>query len=104
MANLLKEYSPYTTGKEIRFSDGTTELDMGEFVIPKSNKDKYFTPISSSRLDSISHDYYSESVSDAGKYWWLLAISNDIDNPLDKSEFEGREIIIPDILEFKLRN
>lgn len=106
--NLLKEYSPYGAGnprgKIIQFDDGTMEMDMGELDITRTNKDRFMTPTNSSRLDGIAYEYYVESVSDGGKYWWLLAVANDIDNPLDKSEFVGREIIIPDILEFKLRN
>jgi len=47
------------------------------------------------RPDLISHKFY-----DNAKYWWILALRNDIKDPF-KDFYLGRKILIPDFYRFK---
>ena len=47
------------------------------------------------RPDAISFDVYGNS-----KYWWIIAMSNDITDPFT-GFYKGRELKIPDIIMFK---
>lgn len=100
----VQVYSPFSTGKVMSFDDGTQELDMGDFSIVKTAQDDFYTPKTEERLDPIAFSFYNESVPDGDKYYWVIAIANDIEMPLDEDEFVGLELIIPNILDFKLRN
>ncbi len=43
---------------------------------------------------------YSDIVDIPQFYWWIIAEANEILNPLDITEYEGTQIIIPDLNEF----
>lgn len=48
--------------------------------IPRSSQDKYYTVemVSENRLDMIASSYYNSP-----RYWWVIALANDIDDPFD---------------------
>lgn len=100
----LREENLYSTGRITTFDDGTQELDQGDFSIVGTQNDFYLTPSQGQRLDSIAYDQYKDTVPNPGKRWWVIALANDVENPLDDTEFIGKEIVVPNILDFKLRN
>jgi len=100
----LSENNLYSTGKIITFDDGSQELDRGDFSIVGTQNDFYLTPGENQRLDKIAWEQYSDLVPNAAKRWYVIALANDIENPLDEIEFIGIQIVIPNILDFKLRN
>lgn len=100
----VQAYSPFITGQIVRFDDGTTELDFGDVNIVRTKNDAYVTPEGGDDLFQIAFDSYKDVIDDAGKYYWLIATANDIDNPLDPEEFTGRELIVPYMIDFKLNN
>lgn len=48
--------------------------------IPRSSQDKYYTVemVSENRLDMIASSYYNSP-----RYWWVIALANNIDDPFD---------------------
>jgi hypothetical protein len=48
-------------------------------------------------LDALAERYYGGIVTDASKYWWILADANGIPNPLDLSNVVGSMLLIPDL-------
>lgn len=100
----VRVYSPFSTGKIQEFDDGTQELDLGDFVVQKTQQDQFVTPKTDERLDTIAFRSYRDLVPDGDKYYWVICVANDIEMALDEEEFVGKEIIVPNILDFKLRN
>lgn len=100
----IQEYSPFITGTITEFEDGTQELDLGDFVIVKTSDDKFVRPQNGDILDKIAFDEYRDIIENECKYWWLIAYANNIEFGLNSEEFAGKELIIPNILDFKLRN
>ncbi len=48
-------------------------------------------------IDLLAWKYYNAKRENADKYWWLIADANKIHNPLDLSNYVGKQIVIPDI-------
>ena len=63
----------------------------------KDSKIEYHTVTEFDRIDLIAYKYYKDIVTDASKYWWLIADINSIDNPLDLTSLVGVKIIIPNL-------
>ena len=54
--------------------------NWNKFSIPKSSQDKYYTVdmVTENRLDIIANSYYNSP-----RYWWVIALANDINDPFD---------------------
>jgi hypothetical protein len=94
----------YSNGRLILFTDGSDEmlLERDLLAIPGSEEDRYYTLMEGDRLELLAWQAWNKQVKDASKYWWILADANNIFNPLDLTEWVGKDILIPDILKLKL--
>lgn len=59
--------------------------------------DTYHTVKPNETLERIAYQYYNKLVANGLNYWWLIADANNIFNPLDLSEYVGKELLIPDV-------
>lgn len=104
MAELtLKNNNLYQNGRIIVFDNGEQELERDVLLFPGDEKDTYYTVIEGDDLTKIAYDQYKDFAEDAGKYWWIIADANEIENPLDISDLVGQEIVIPSFEKFSLR-
>ncbi len=81
------------------------DMDKDEFMLIRdkltlrpSETDKYYTVMLEDELTVIAYKNYKDLVSDPSKYWWIIADANNIQNPLDLSDYETKEIVIPNII------
>jgi hypothetical protein len=98
----LNENNVFRTGKILQFADGQSVLERTQIEWEGNLDDQYHIVRENDRLDRLAYSYYSNSVPDASKYWWVIADANAIENPLDLSEWVGQEILIPNIINVKL--
>ncbi len=100
----LKVSNPYANGRMVIFSDGTGKL-VRDFVNYVPNEtDEYYTVKIGDVITRIAYKFYRDKVSLPSHYWWIIADANGIKNPLDLSEWKGKELVIPNVLNFKLSN
>jgi hypothetical protein len=96
LSNLYKNAILYDLG------DNEYLLERQNIVIPDSIDVIYHKVLAYDRIDLIAYKYYGNKTADSSNYWWVIADANLIDNPLDLSDYVGKEIIIPDLLTVKL--
>ena len=95
----LRGNSLYRNGFIVEFDDTDEQLLMRDQIdFEGTVYDEYYTVRMEDRLDLIAYRHYKNSVEDSSKYWWVIADANNIVNPLDLSDFIGKEILIPNIL------
>ena len=87
----------YTTVRRIKDRD-TGKLfheNWNKKTVDNSAQDEYFTITlrEKDRLDIVANDYYNNP-----KFWWMIAIANNIIDPFDVPI--GTRVRIPDILSF----
>ena len=84
--------SKWKNKKVYTYNDNNYYEILDSIKVPYTFLDKVVQPNpgKESRLDLVSYEYYNTI-----KLWWIIAISNDIDNPLDFSP--GTVIRIPEI-------
>lgn len=99
----LKDNNLYQNGRIIVFDNGEEELERDLLTFPGDEKDSYYTIKAGDELTKIAEAKYKDFADDAGKYWWILADANNIENPLDISELIGQDIVIPSFEKFSLR-
>lgn len=101
----LPDNNLYATGRIIDFNDGSNELVLlrDKIVYEADDLDEYHTVKHMDAIDKIAFDRYSKYVEDASKYWWVIADANNIDNPLDLSEWVGKDLVIPYFLKVRLQ-
>jgi len=92
----------FANGQMIVFADGTGKLVRTKSVYVPSEPDDYHSVKYGDRLTSIAFKFYRNKVQLASHYWWVIADANNIKNPLDLTALVGKEIVIPNILNFKL--
>lgn len=98
----LRGNNLYAAGYLIEFNTSEGLLLRDKVVVDGSIEDQYYVVQLEDRLDLLAWKFYGNIVDDASKYWWLLADANNIHNPLDLSEFVGKSILIPNILNAQL--
>jgi len=76
-------------------SEGEAYLLSDLPEIPESVEDKYHVVRKFDKLDTIANRYYKKFSSNPDKYYWAIAIANNIFMPLDLSDYIGVEIRIP---------
>lgn len=94
----LKGNNLYRNGIVMELTDGEGILTREKFSIQATEEDSYHKVTTEEELTTIAYKWYSDQVADASKYWWIIADANDIQNPLDISEYVGQTILIPNIL------
>lgn len=99
----LREDNPYQAGRVIEFEDGTQILEREALQLEGTLADLYHTVTNYDRIDLIAYNYYKDKVPNAAKWYWVIVDANNIEHPLDLTEWVGKEIIIPEIFNVKLR-
>lgn len=99
----LKASNLYANGTVYEYSDGSREINRSDINYEPTNKDRFVTVKVDDTLNQIANRMYRGTVNNSNEYWYVLAIANRIDNPLDLSDFTGKEILVPDILNWKLK-
>lgn len=94
--------NPFASGSMIVFDDGTGELTREVSQYIPSQPDRFYTVKYDDTITQIAYQHYKDEVQLPSRYWWVIADANLIDNPLDISEYIGKEIVIPNIRNFKL--
>lgn len=103
MAELtVRENNRFYNGEVLEFADGTTELVAPDYPVIVNPKFLVHQVKEGEEISAIAYKYYNRFVDDASKYWFVIAQANDIDLPLDLSDYVGKFIIIPDIQQFRL--
>lgn len=107
MAIELKPNNLYINGIVVFFDSEDTTSDEQMLIrnildIPSTIGDRVHTVTQYDRIDKLAYNYYKDKVSDPSKYWWVIADANDIQNPLDLTDYVGTDIVIPDILKVPL--
>lgn len=93
----------FKNGREIVFSDGTSIVTREKIEYVENDDDSFHRLQNDESLDEIAHRYYKDQVIDAHRYWWIIADANGIHNPLQLDQYLNTELVIPDILRFKLQ-
>lgn len=93
----------YRTGQVILFTDGEAVLTRDVLSIEATEEDKYHPVVHLDTLDKLAYKYYSGTVEDASKFWWVIADANNIENPLDISAYVGINLLIPNIINVLLK-
>lgn len=98
----LSQFNMYANGSLLIFSDGEMWLERDEINYDYSKGDKIHKVVEGETLTRIAWKYYRGLVGNSQFYWYLIADVNDIENPMDLSDYVGKNIIIPDLLKIKL--
>ena len=98
----LRDNNLFINGTVVDFGGDEQILSREPMVIKGSEKDVYHIVKITDRLDKIAYDYYKYVVEDSSKYWWVIADANEIYNPLDLSDWVGKQILIPDLIRLRL--
>lgn len=100
----LRDNNLYVNGYINNYpSDGELELLRPLLIIEPTELDEWHTVVDNDELTRLAWRYYKGRVTDASKYWWVIADANNIYNPLDLTELVGTKILIPDILRIRLQ-
>ncbi len=91
-------------GKVLVFADGSKKLIRERSTYIASEPDDYYTVKYGDMITNIAYKFYKDKVDKPSHYYWIIADANKIKNPLDLTSFIGKEIVIPNILNFKLSN
>lgn len=99
----LKNNNLYQNGRIIQFDNGEQELEREILDFPGDITDSYYTIVQGDELTKIAYNKYKDYTDDPGKYWWIIADANNIENPLDISDLIGTDIVIPSFEKFSVR-
>ena len=97
MAVLLRNNNPYSLAVIRNFDDTPPILERGKVDYTPTVEDILHEVVEGESLDTIAYKYYEDS-----KYWWLIADANELENPLDISEFNT--LLIPNLERAKKNN
>ena len=95
---ILKQNNLYRNGTIVVGTTGEKILIREQLEFENHATNKYHTITQFDRLDLLAFDYYKNFVEDPAKYWWIIADTNNIENPLDLTDLIGKRIVIPEIL------
>ena len=103
MATLeLRDNNLYANGKVIVFENEEAELVREPIAFESKGNDVFHTVKKHDTIIKIGFKYYEEVKEDSGKYYFLICDANQIENPLDLSEYVGKDIIVPNLLDYLL--
>ncbi len=98
----LKDSNPYAGGSIIIFDDGTQILEAQPKRVIKNPKFRTHLVVEGDELTVLAYRYYGNLVTDAGKYWKVIAEENNLEKAHILEEMIGETILIPDILQWKI--
>ena len=83
--------SPYDSSVIVEYQDGSISLETLKDEVAITAEDLNYTVKEGDTLQGISHVYYKDS-----GLWYIIALANNIQNPLDINQFyPGQLIRIP---------
>lgn len=83
--------SPYDSSVVVDYGDGSISLEPIRESVTITDEDLNYTVKEGDTLQGIAHTYYGDS-----GLWYIIAIANDIQNPLDIKQFyPGQLLRIP---------
>lgn len=97
----VRENNLYQNGRVVQFPNGEYELEREIIIFQGGEDDQYYTVQEGDEVTKLAYQHYKNYVENPGEYYWLITDANNIENPLDLSEWIGVEIIIPSILKYK---
>lgn len=101
----VRKFNMYQTGRVYDFPDDNEKaLERGELVYNPSVFDKTHTVKNNETIWNITFEEYRGKILNPSRYWWVIARVNDIYDPFDLSEFEGKDIVIPSLSNIELAN
>lgn len=99
----LQDNNLYANGYIVNFEEEREQMLLRSLLpIEAKNEDRYHTVRYDDSLSRLAGKYYSGAVEDASKYWYVIADANNVLDPMDLSEWVGKDILIPDILRVRL--
>jgi len=98
----LHESNLYAGGSLTIFDDGRRILEVKERKLTKNLNFQMHLVVAGDDLTILANKYYGSLVPKAKNYWHIIADANNIEKPWQLSEYIGSEIIIPDVLQWKL--
>lgn len=84
--SLFQFATPYFDEEQEEYVWGISDVPP----VKEQDDDKFYTVKSEDRIDLIAYRFYKKV-----RYWWIIAHYNNISNPLDLSDFVGRDLRIP---------
>lgn len=98
----LPDNNLFINGVILDFGGDEKILTREPIEIKGSQNDRYHLVKYRDTLNRLAWEYYQELQEDTSKLWWVIADANNIFNPLDISEYIGKEIIIPDLIRLRM--
>ena len=93
----------YSNGRVIVFLEDEEMILSRELLVYVGGpNDIYHVVVEGDTLDGLAEKFYGDTIQNASKAWWVIADANFVYNPLDLSEWLGKEMLIPNILKVKL--
>jgi hypothetical protein len=102
-APTFRDNNLYQNARWVVYDNGEEELERDLVVYTPVEEDEYYTVVAGDRLDIITWQKYKNVHPDPAKLWWIIADANNIENPLDISEFVGKDLLIPNYYKFRLK-
>lgn len=87
----------YANGEVLTFTNGEQLLLRDIETTGGSLTDRYHVLKLGQTLDEVAYLMYNTEVADPSKYWWRIADANQIQNPLELSEYVGTNLLIPNL-------
>ncbi len=97
---LLPDFDRFYNGEDATFADGSQELTAPTFLLPENTQFTVAAINIGMEITELANKQYSKKVEQAGKYWWVLCETNNIDKPWELDNFAGQTLLVPDILNF----
>jgi nucleoid-associated protein YgaU len=86
----LRLNNPFAYAELSQLKDGTYCFEQNQK--PDTTNCRYYTTVDTDTFSSIAFEAYGDS-----KYWWIIYLANEIDNPFELELLGGTTLKIPDI-------
>lgn len=97
MSLTLKKYDLYQNGFVEAHPNGEQYLTRDLVDYEGDERDRFHQVMETDTINYIAWKYYKNEIENASKYWWVIADANLIDNPMDLSEYVGKNLLIPNL-------
>lgn len=101
MAVLLPQQSRYANiGFITEFSSSESVLEQSDYTEPSELSYQYHELRAGEEITQIAYKYYGGQVPNASEYYYVICLSNGIFTPYDLTDFVGKYLRIPNILQW----
>ncbi len=98
----IKENDLFYNGTITVLSNGAEILESPIYNVPTSMRYDLHTVCDGDEITKLAYKYYKNKVQDSSKFWFVIAIVNDLAKPWSLEI--GSLLKIPDILQWRLFN